>query len=97
MQDAPCDGVIVVAQEDEDCGRELLHLKDYYYFERGRWFGADRYGMEDYLRRPGWKKVVAGRNTEYRNYAAIYERARTGPGLPPKSARLVGEEPKRDV
>ncbi len=90
---APCDGVIVVAQVDLDVGKELLHRKDFYYFERGRWFGCDRYGLEDYLRRPGWRKILAGRNTEHRNYSAIYERARTDPELPYKNALHVDEEP----
>ncbi len=90
---APCDGVIVIAQADDDVGRELLHRKDHYYWERARWWGCDRYGLEDYLRRPGWRKVLSGRNTEYQNYAALFERARTDPDLPVKTARLVGEEP----
>ncbi len=95
VESAPCDGVIIVAQADEDIGREILHRKDFYYFERGRWFGCDRYGLEDYLRRPGWKKILAGRNTEHRNYQALYHRACTEPGLPEKTARQVAEEPMR--
>ena len=91
LEDAPGEGVIVVAQVDDDVGRELLHGKDFYYFERGRWFGCDLYGLWDYLRRAGWRKVLAGRNVEHRTYSALYERARVEPGLPPKSARLVNE------
>ena len=96
VEGAPCDGVIIIAQADADVGKELLHLKDFYYWERGRWWGCDRYGLEDYLRRPGWKKIVAGRNTEHGNYSALYERARTDQDLPYKSARLVNEWPKRE-
>jgi hypothetical protein len=92
---APCDGVIVIAQADADVGRELLHLKDFYYWERSRWFGCDRYGMEDYLRRPGWKKVIAGRNTEPATYHALMDRARLDPWLPAKSALLTGEPRQR--
>jgi hypothetical protein len=92
---APCDGVIVIAQEDVDVGRELLHLKDFYYWDRDRWFGSDRYGMEDYLRRPGWKKIVAGRNTTPAQYHTLMDRARLDPWLPAKSARLTGELPAR--
>jgi len=91
VEDAPCDGVIIIAQADHDVGKEILHRKDFYYWERGRWWGCDRYGLEDYLRRPGWKKVLAGRNTEHRNYSALYERARTDPDLPYKTAKLVSE------
>lgn len=92
---APCEGVIIVVQDDPDVGRELLHIKDFYYWEHGRWWGADRWGMEDYLRRPGWKKVLAGRNTSYANYSALYDRANHDPDFPPKSAFLLTEEPKR--
>lgn len=92
---APCDGIIIIAQSDDDVGREILHRKDFYYWERGRWFGCDRYGLEDYLRRPGWKKIAAGRNTEHRNYQILFHRACTEPGLPAKTARQVAEEPAR--
>ncbi len=93
---APCDGVIAIAQADDACGREILHMKDFYYWERGRWFGCDLYGMHDYLRRPGWKKIVAGRNVEWSRYAAIFERACTlDDRLPAKTARLPSEAPRR--
>lgn len=94
VEHAPGEGVIAIAQSDADVGREILHRKDFYYWERGRWFGCDLYGLYDYLRRVGWRKVIAGRNTEYRNYSAIFDRACSDPALPPKTARLVGEEPK---
>jgi hypothetical protein len=83
---APCEGVVVVVQADPDVGREIWHLKDFYYFEHGRWWGADRWGMEDYLRRPGWRKIVAGRNTSYANYSALFDRAAHDPDFPPRSA-----------
>lgn len=87
----PCDGVIVIAQEDAEVGRELLHMKDFYYWEHDRWFGCDLYGLFDYLRRPGWKKIVAGRNTTPANYHRLMDRARLDPDLPGKTARLTGE------
>ncbi len=93
IENAPCDGVIIIAQADLDVGKEILHRKDFYYFERGRWFGCDRYGLEDYLRRPGWRKILAGRNTEHRTYSSLYERARTDPDLPYKTALHVDEDP----
>lgn len=92
VEDAPGDGVIVIVQEDDDVGREILHRKDFYYWERGRWFGCDLYGLYDYLRRPGWKKVLAGRNVEPRVYHAMMEQARVDPDFPPKTARLTGED-----
>jgi hypothetical protein len=95
VEQAPCEGVIVVVQDDPDVGREVLHVKDFYYWEHGRWWGADRWGMEDYLRRPGWKKVLAGRNTSYANYAALYVRATEDPDFAPKSGYLLTEERMR--
>lgn len=95
LEKAPGVGVIVIVQLDADAGRELLHRKDFYYFERGRWFGCDLYGLFDYLARPGMKKVVAGRNTEHRNYHLLYERARLDPDFPAKTAFLTGEDRPR--
>lgn len=95
LEHVSCDGVIVIAQEDGDVGRELLHLKDFYYWDSGKWYGCDCYGLFDYLRRPGWKKMVAGRNTTHANYHALMDRARLDPWLPFKTARLTGELPER--
>lgn len=92
LDKAPGLGVIVIAQEDADVGRELLHRKDFYYFE-GKWYGCDRDGLLDYLQRPGWKKVVIGRNTTHANYHALMDRARLDPELPYKTARHTAEEP----
>ena len=93
LEDAPGLGVLVIAQRDPDAGRELLHRKDYYYHEGGRWVGCDLFGLWDYLGRPGWRKVVAGRNAPYPVYSAVYEAARTDPELPAKSALLIDEVP----
>lgn len=92
---APGQGVIVVAQSDSDVGRELLHMKDFYCWDGGRWLGMDTYGLYDYLARPGWKKVLAGRTVSYGVYSSIFGRASTDHRLPTKTARLVGESPKR--
>jgi hypothetical protein len=95
VEEAPCEGVIIVVQDDSDVGREVLHMKDYYYWEHMRWWGADRWGMEDYLRRPGWKKVCAGRNTLPANYSALYDRANQDPDFATKSAFNLTEGRKR--
>lgn len=92
----PSEGVIVIAQADEDVGRELLHLKDFYIWDHERWMGVDLYGLFDYLRRPGWKKVLAGRTVPHRTYHALMDAARLDPALPAKTARLTGELPARD-
>lgn len=75
---APCDGVLIIVQEDnaiEDQpytrGRELLYGKDFYWWDGKRWLGGDRYGLEDYLRQPGWKKIVAGRTVPYATFQRV--------------------------
>lgn len=88
---APGRGVLVIAQAQHDVGREILARKDFYYWERGRWWGADLYGVYDYLARNGWRKVIAGRNVEHGTFSETYERARLDPDLPAKSALLPGE------
>jgi hypothetical protein len=97
VEDVPADGVIVIAQAHDDpqdplrSGRELLYDTDFYYWEHDRWFKADTYGRDDYLRRPGWKRVLAGRNTTSANYHALKLRAQMDPDLPTKSSWSPGE------
>ena len=98
IENAPGRGVVVIAQEDRECGRHILHMKDFYYWEpsESRWYGADVFGRDDYLDRPGWRKLVAGRNTTDENYRRLFALAAfDDPDLPPKTARLVGEAPQR--
>lgn len=97
VADVPGEGVIVIAQAHDDPddpmrgGRQLLYDTDFYYWEKDRWYKADTYGRDDYLRRPGWRKVIAGRNTTTKQYHELILRASTDPDLPAKSARLPGE------
>lgn len=91
LENAPGLGVLVVVQEDEDVGRELLHMKDFYYWDEGRWMGCDMIGLIDYLQRPGLKKVLIGRNTTHQNYHSTMLRAQNDGDFPPKSARHVIE------
>lgn len=97
VEDVPGEGVIVIAQahdaHDDPLrgGRQLLYDTDFYYWEGDHWYKADSYGRDDYLRRPGWRKVLAGRNTTTANYHALILRASTDTDLPTKSARLPGE------
>lgn len=96
VEDVPGEGVIVIAQAHDDpgdpirSGRQLLYDTDFYYWE-ARWYKCDAYGRDDYLRRPGWRKVLAGRNTTTANYHALLTRALTDPDLPTKSAWSPGE------
>jgi hypothetical protein len=60
-EDAPTTNVMCCAWYDEDNRRRLAHAADYYWFEDGRWYGSDLFGLWDYLARPGLKIVKFGR------------------------------------
>lgn len=102
VQNLPAEGVVVVVQRDDApgdvyaVGRELIFDRDYYCWQDGRWFGCDLYGMNDYLRRPGWKKVLFGRWTDRANYKRLLLAAQHDPEFPPKSTFQHGEERLRD-
>ena len=94
------DGVVAIAQADdrpEDpyrVGRILLFDRDFYVWDDCQecWLMVDTYGMYDYLRQSGWKKVLAGRTINRSLYKRILERAASDPDFPAKSARQAGEE-----
>lgn len=90
-EDSPALGVQVIVQPHAQAGRELLRLSDYYWWEAGRWWRGDIFGLWDYLQRPGWKVVRFGRTIETERHEAIYQMAKADPDFPPKSARLPGE------
>lgn len=92
VEDAPGLGVLVIGQADPDVGRELRYGSDFYIWEADRWLAVDQYGLWDYLARPGWRKVVAGRTVAPRDMARAYAAAFADPDLPPKTARLTGED-----
>jgi hypothetical protein len=97
---APCDGVQIIVQKDDAAGdpyavgRELLYDTDFYCWrvEQQQWFKCDLYGMFDYLRAPGPKKVLAGRTALRSAYKAAIVRAIQDPDFPLKSAKQAGEE-----
>ncbi len=98
VENLTAEGVVVIVQRDDAIGdvyavgRELIFDRDYYCWQDGRWFGCDLYGMNDYLRRSGWKKVLFGRWTDRANYKALLLAAQFDPAFPPKSALQSGEE-----
>jgi hypothetical protein len=94
------EGVQAIAQRDATpgdpyaVGRELLFDADFYCwnFNDERWFRCDLYGLFDYLRRPGFKKVLAGRTANRAAYKRALIAAQSDPDFPPKSAIQAGEE-----
>ena len=95
VEGAPGRGVLIVAQSDADCGRELVHRRDWYWWrdDLARWVGGDVHGLADYLGQPGWCKAIQGVSTSHERYQRAYVRANADPYLPPKSARLPHEDP----
>lgn len=100
VENAPCDGVIVVAQRDLDVGVERLFFKHFYAWSDGRWLGLGdqrapsdgHWGLFDYLRRPGWKKFVAGRTVPFAVFSSVLERAMSDSDFEAKTALLPTEE-----
>ncbi len=91
---APGAGVIGIVRRDEAAedfpytnGRELLYGKDHYWWTGERWLGGDSYGRDDYLRQPGWRKVIAGRTVERVRFERVKRQMETDPAFPPMSAR----------
>lgn len=67
---APPTNVMCCAWYDDDNRRRLAHAADYYWYEEGRWYGSDLFGLWDYLARPGLKVVKFGRmiaDLQFRN------------------------------
>lgn len=85
---APALGVLVVACEDEAVGRVLVYGQSYYFWweKHQRWWGGNLFGMYDYLREPGPKRVLFGREVPNPDWDAAIKRATDDDYLPIKSA-----------
>jgi len=90
--DAPSENVQVIAQADETVGRKFVLHKDYYWYENGRWYGGDLFGMYDFLVRS--KLVKFGRYISDEHYYAAMKRAADDQDLPHKSAVHPSEKDK---
>ena len=85
---------------DEDVRRRLSHSADYYWYEEGRWYGSDLFGLWDYLSRPGCKMVKFGRMIGDAQYRAVMSQAIVvcRPGTPlAAAARAMTERRSRSV
>jgi hypothetical protein len=97
LEDVRGEDVIVIVQSDDApgdqyaVGRELLYDADYYCWRDGGWFRCDLYGLFDYLRQSGLKKVLAGRWVPRHAYKAALSAAFYDPDFPVKTANQAGE------
>lgn len=75
--DAPPDNVQAIASEAAcERGFTLCHSKDFYWWtESDGWYGGDLFGLWDWLRQPGPKKVIFARSIPTDEFKAILARA----------------------
>src|SRR5215208_1972238 len=90
-QEVPARGVQVIAQADPATGRFLLSRHDYYWWQGGRWWAGDSFGLWDYLCQPGWKRVLFGRSVPGERWNELMVAAEDDPDLPARSARDLRE------
>lgn len=78
-------GVQVIVQDDVAFGFRLL-TNDYYLwsYQDERWYGADLFGLFDYLQQNGQKVVLFGRSVPEERFEEIYQTACNDPLLPDK-------------
>jgi hypothetical protein len=91
--EAPAWGVIVIAQSNDLVGRQLVHQKDYYWWEDA-WFGGNIIGLVDYLTRTECGIVRMGRTITNNQYRGLVQRAAEEQNdlLPVKSGWLQSEK-----
>lgn len=82
---APPLDVQAINQLDEHGERETFRGDGYYWFDSGRWYCGDLFGLFDFLMRSGLVKF--GRYIPRSQYDAICERARTDPDFATSGAR----------
>lgn len=82
---APKRGVQAIARRSERVGVAYLEGHDYYWRDDGSWFGGDRFGLFDYLARPGEKVVLFGRSMTDAEYESFMQRVKSD-DFPQKSA-----------
>jgi len=94
-EDAPALNVQVVAQVNDEMGRQYIVHRDYYVFDAagdGAWAGVDLFGLWDYMSTPGFKIVKFGRVIHLSEYRRIVGIALRDDALPVKSAWEADEK-----
>ena len=84
-EQAPALNLQAIAQADDiDIGRRTVSGYDFYWFDQGRWYGGDLFGLFDFLQRSSVVKF--GRAIPRAQYQALLTRAVTDTDLTPKVA-----------
>jgi len=98
-KDAPTLDVQVIVVADDDVGRQLLHLWDWYYFDLddNQWCGADIYGVLDQFMHRNVEALKQGRTLPQRDFDAIKQRAIDETIFLVETGKKRLETPKRQV
>lgn len=91
-EDAPREGVLVVAVRDADVGRRLLWNQDTYCWEGSSWVPHDRFSCERYLSYTKHPIRLCGYWRSNDIFWTTYHRALNDPRLPPKVAYASREQ-----
>lgn len=92
-EEAQKQGVICTVARDERVGRTITTQYDFYWwnYEEEEWWGSDKFGLWDYLTRPGEKIVLFGRSVPRDKYRSIHQDAVNDEDFPQKSGWEKGE------
>ena len=77
VEAVPSLGVIAITYRDYDGTQRTLAKWDYFCWnvEAGQWYGADLFGLFDYLIRDGWKRVIFGRTVDNATWQGVMKAA----------------------
>ena len=88
---APARGVIAIVQPAPSVNYEIVTASDFYVWRDGRWWGADKFGMMDYIIRPGWKRILIGYMITREEYDKLMTRILADRDFGNKTGWLPGE------
>jgi len=90
-EDAPIFDVLVIVERDKNHGRRLISDKDFYIWIDDRWRAVDYFGMIQYLKDPGWKRILLGVMADDQVWNATVKAAMQDPEFPAKTAYGINE------
>lgn len=85
---APVDGVLVIVERSKFHGRRLVTNGDVYCWDpiREQWLPGDDMWFDQYMREPGWKRVLFGRTVSDDEWNEVVTKATSDPDFPIKTA-----------
>lgn len=80
--EAPSEGFVCAVGYDEAARRYIMHGWDFYCWAENQWWGMDRMGLHDRLRRNAVYAYKEGRTVTRDQFSALMDRAHTDPDFP---------------